>query len=321
MPKVSIITGVYNSTPYLGRLTASMKRQTFTDWEMLLVDDGSSDQSCDVILEHAAKDPRFRLIKKDPEGYPSRSRAVGLAHAQGELVAFCDHDDFWAPDKLALQVAAMAQCPDVAILHTDRVVWTQTGEPSAYPTFPGPVATVRQDPREVIYGGLRIIFSSFMTRRDLIAQVGFDPDMRGVDDMFLFYRLSELGAIYQIPLPLTYYYAHQGNLSHTNNIFVAGFYQVHDALRRCKASGIAQRSALAQAMRTEAVSLLASDRSRALRLLLGSVRTYFIPSTLNRLLFLLATWPVPLIWQRKIMTQVKRIKFMFPTFKDILRTK
>jgi glycosyltransferase involved in cell wall biosynthesis len=298
-----------------------MTRQSFADWEMILVDDGSSDNSCEVILGQAAIDPRFRLIKKQPEGYPSRSRAVGLARAQGEYVAFCDHDDFWAPDKLALQVEAMNKFPDVAILHTDRVVWTQSLEPSVYPAFPGPVECVRQDPREVIYGGLRVVFSSFMTRRDLIAQVGFDPDMRGVDDMFLFYRLSELGAIYLIPLPLTYYYAHQGNLSHSSNIFVAGFYQVYEALRRCSASDIAQRSALAQAMRTEAVSLLATDRGRALTLLIKSLSTYFIPSTLNRLLFLVATWPVPLVWQKKLMIQVKRIKFMFPTFKDLLRSK
>ena len=321
MPKVSIITGIYNSVPYLGRLVATMARQTFSDWELILVDDGSTDKSCDLIAEYAIADPRIRLIKKRPEGYPSRSRAVGLMAARGDYVAFCDHDDFWAPEKLALQVEVMNQCPDVAILHTGRVVWTENSEPASFPTYNGPAIYSKQDPRDVIYGGLRIIFSSFMGRRDLVAKVGFHPDMRGVDDMYLFYRLSEMGAIYHIPMPLTYYYAHQSNLSHSSNIFVSGFYHVYDALRNDNMPEIVLRSALAQAMRTEAVALLASNRKRALMLLIKSLKTYFILTTLNRLAFLVATWPIPYFLQRKVMLQVKRIKFMFPTVKDFLRLK
>jgi hypothetical protein len=213
----------------------------------------------------------------------------------------------------------MDKLQDVAILHTDRIVWTDALPPASYPNFTCPAPYHRDEAKDVIYGGLQIIFSSFMSKTSLVREVGFHPDMRGVDDMYLFYRLSQLGQIIRIPLPLTYYYAHAANLSHTSNLFVRGFYQVYEALKADGMPLVVQHSALAQALRTEAVSLLAINRQKAFELLLRSIRTYFISSTLTRLAFLVVTWPIPLKIQSRLMIFVKKIKFMFPTLKDLLR--
>ena len=221
-----------------------------------------------------------------------------------------------------MQMHILARHPQLAILHTDRIVWQEQEPPQQLFWYEGSLDALpvhRDRPEDVIYQGLRIIFSSFIGPRDLITDVGFHPDMRGVDDFYLFVRLGLMCDIYRIDLPLTYYYAHSGNLSHTQNLFVRGFYQVHAALVQDAVPQPVQNSILAQACRTEAVALFATDRRKALQLLCKSLRLYFIPSTLNRLLFLLVTFILPLPLQKWLMKWVKLIKFKLPTGRDLLR--
>jgi glycosyltransferase involved in cell wall biosynthesis len=319
-PKVSIITGTYNSAQYLNHYFQRLDAQTFRDFEVVMVDDGSQDETVAIIERKMALDARYRLIKKVPEGFPSRSRALGLKEARGQFVAFCDHDDFWAPQKLALQMYAFSKFDGMSILHTDRIVWKTPEPPPMYYQFKGDfheIPITKQRPEDVIYGGLQIIFSSFIGPKDLVQKIGFHPDMKGVDDFYLFLRLAALGDIYRIDLPLTYYFAHQSNLSHLNNIFVTGFYKVYDVLKNDPVPQKMKNAVLAQACRTEAVSLFASNRHKAFTLLVKSISLYFIPSTLNRLMFLLVTWWIPLPLQTHLFRWVKKIKFMFPSFKDL----
>ena len=322
-PLISIVTGVFNSSRYLNNYFRMLKLQTFTDWEAILVDDGSKDSTCAIIEEEIRLAPRIRLVRKEPEGFPSRSRAMGLSLARGKFVAFCDHDDFWAPQKLEFQLEVLRRHKDASIVHTDRFVWTKETHPQEYFRFPGKISEIpvsHQNPEQVIYKGLRIIFSSFIGNIDQVRAIGFHPDMKGVDDFYLFVRLALIGSIYHIDLPLTYYFAHAGNLSHEKNIFVEGFYKVYHTL---EADGVPRKtlnSLHAQACRTEAVSLFATDRPRALRLLLKSMRLYFIPSTLNRLAFLLVTFFIPRKIQTRIFRMVKVIKFKVPTFSDLWKS-
>jgi glycosyltransferase involved in cell wall biosynthesis len=322
MPDFSIITGIYNSSRHLPNYFRMLEQQTFGDWEAILVDDGSTDDSRGIIEAKVRQDSRYRLICKTPEGSPSRSRARGLSEARGRWVAFVDHDDLWAPQKLEAQKFLLETVPGIAILHTDRIVWRDQKWPEPMSIFRGPVSQMPwriQEPEEVIYQGLRIIFSSFAAPRELVQGVGFHPDLRGVDDFYLFVRLASLGSICHVEFPLTYYAAHGSNLSHSNNIFVEGFWAVSRLLDQDDVPDKAKRSVRAQALRTEAVSLFASDRLRALRLLLESLRTYFIASTLTRLLFLLVTLPVPKNLQKALMSRVKKLKFDFPVLKDLFR--
>lgn len=91
-PKISIIIPIYNAEKYLCRCLDSVLNQTFTDWECLLVDDGSIDCSGGVIREYESKDTRFRVFHKDNGGV-STARNLGLGNAQGEWVTFLDADD------------------------------------------------------------------------------------------------------------------------------------------------------------------------------------------------------------------------------------
>lgn len=93
MPLISIIVPVYNSENTLNRCVDSILQQTFTDWELLLIDDGSKDSSGDICDEYARKDPRIKVFHKENGGVSS-ARNLGLDNAKGEWVTFCDSDDF-----------------------------------------------------------------------------------------------------------------------------------------------------------------------------------------------------------------------------------
>ena len=93
---ISIIVPIYNTAKYLHRCIESVLAQTFVDWEMLLIDDGSTDDSAAICDEYAAKDERIRVFHKENGGVSS-ARNLGLDHAQGEWITFVDSDDYTYP--------------------------------------------------------------------------------------------------------------------------------------------------------------------------------------------------------------------------------
>lgn len=101
MPLVSIITPVYNAARWLPETLASVQAQTLTDWEHLMVDDGSTDDSVFLIAAAAADDARIRLLRSPSNGGPSRARNLAIEASVGRFLAFLDADDLWLPEKLA----------------------------------------------------------------------------------------------------------------------------------------------------------------------------------------------------------------------------
>ena len=104
--KVSIITPCYNSASYIRNTIASVQSQSLTDWEMIVVDDGSTDDSADIIKQLSAQDPRIKLVQKENGGSAS-ARKLGLSLAQGEYIQFLDADDSLDYDKFRLQITQM----------------------------------------------------------------------------------------------------------------------------------------------------------------------------------------------------------------------
>ena len=326
MPAVTIITGLYNSESYLPFYFKMLQEQTFSDWEAILVDDGSKDKTVELVRQMCTEDVRFKLIQKTPEGSPSRSRAVGLEAAAAELVAFVDHDDFWAPQKLEFQVALMERDPTISVCHTQRIMWTSVDRPEVMFRFEGALAEIpvsQQSMEEAFYRGYSVVFSSFMGKKSELLKVGFHPDLRGVDDFYLHLKLALIGKVTRIDLPLTYYYAHDQNLSHANQIFVRGLYAIVDVLgREQNIPDQMYRAVKAQAMRTDAVARMASplwsEQWSAALLMFGSLRMYFIASTLTRLGFLLLTIWLPPTVRQSVFGYFKRLKFRVSSWRDLL---
>ena len=100
---VSIITPLYNSERFVGKTIESVLAQTYTNWEMIVVNDGSKDKGADVVRQYAAKDKRIRLIEQ-PNGGCASARNHGLREAQGRYYAFLDSDEYWVPTYLDKQL-------------------------------------------------------------------------------------------------------------------------------------------------------------------------------------------------------------------------
>ncbi len=106
---VSIITASYNVEQYIAETIASVQSQTYQDWEMIITDDASTDNTCKIIEEIAKKDGRIKLLKLKQNSGPAVARNQSIKKARGRFIAFLDADDIWYPDKLALQVKLMLE--------------------------------------------------------------------------------------------------------------------------------------------------------------------------------------------------------------------
>lgn len=118
MPKISVIVPVYNAEKYLHRCIDSILAQTFTDFELLLIDDGSKDSSGAICDEYAEQDPRVRVFHKENGGVSS-ARNVGLDNAKGEWVTFCDSDDWVGIDWLAIYKVSQARHTELYVQGID----------------------------------------------------------------------------------------------------------------------------------------------------------------------------------------------------------
>lgn len=108
-PEVSIVVPVYNAASYLEQTVAMVQKQSFTDWELLLVDDGSSDESASMMKRMAEQEERIRLFFQKENGGAARARNTGIREAKGRYLAFLDADDVWKPEKLERELAFLKE--------------------------------------------------------------------------------------------------------------------------------------------------------------------------------------------------------------------
>jgi len=109
-PKISILMPTYNRASLIGETIESILKQTYENWELIIVDDGSDDNTEEVISQ--IKDQRIRFCKAGRIAINGKIKNIGLEEADGELVAFIDSDDLWAVTKLEKQVAALQEYPE-----------------------------------------------------------------------------------------------------------------------------------------------------------------------------------------------------------------
>ena len=221
MPKVSVICIVYNSMVYLPRTVASVLAQTLNDFELLIIDDGSSDNV--VAWVSTLNDPRVKLISQANRGIPG-ARNTGIEHARGEYLAFLDGDDLWEPTKLEKQVACLEARPEVGLVHTAiRYVDANDQEVNQ-------VLGVRGDGdvwREVVIQNPVRCGSSPLVRRECFETVGvFDPDLFFCDDWDMWIRIATRYHFTVINEPLTLYRQHGANMTKSYQAIMPNFKKV-----------------------------------------------------------------------------------------------
>jgi glycosyltransferase involved in cell wall biosynthesis len=125
-PRVSVISIFFNAEAFFEEAIESVIAQSFRDWELLLVDDGSTDTSTEIAKRYAKQFPG-RILYLEHPGHANRgmspTRNLGITHARGEFIGFIDSDDFWNPNKLAEQVEILDREPDVDLVCGSTVYW------------------------------------------------------------------------------------------------------------------------------------------------------------------------------------------------------
>jgi len=106
---VSVITPAYNAEKFIASAIESVINQTYSHWEMIVTDDGSEDQTVDIIARYAEQDSRIRLIQMERNSGPARARNAAIRQSKGRYIAFLDSDDLWSPEKLQEQLKFMQQ--------------------------------------------------------------------------------------------------------------------------------------------------------------------------------------------------------------------
>ncbi len=127
IPAVSVIIPVYNRQVLVREAVTSVLNQTFRDFEIIVVDDGSEDGTPSLVKALAASDPRVRRLRIRHSGFPGRVRNIGAGHARAGRIAFLDSDDLWLPEKLQRQIDFFTRNPGIRICHT-REKWVRGGK-------------------------------------------------------------------------------------------------------------------------------------------------------------------------------------------------
>ncbi len=194
-PIVSVVIPHFNRPREAIAAIRSVEAQTFQDWEVVVVDDGSSIDPTDQIL--AAVDPgRVRVVRLPKNQGPSVARNTGMREARGRFVAFLDSDDAWLPEKLSRQVAAMMSLPDPdngVCLSKVSVIDAQ-GAKTILPRRP---IAEGEPPSEYIYQADGFVQTScvFVSRKAALA-VGFRPELRKYEDHLFFIDCLNRGLQY-----------------------------------------------------------------------------------------------------------------------------
>ncbi|WP_226086886.1 glycosyltransferase family 2 protein [Mesobacillus sp. S13] len=124
---VSIITPTYNAAKYVRETIHSVKAQTYQDWEMIIVDDASTDGTVEIVKHEMTSEPRIKLIELKTNGGPAEARNTALGCANGTYLAFLDSDDIWLPEKLEKQLDFMKR-NKIAFSYTDYRLMTDDGK-------------------------------------------------------------------------------------------------------------------------------------------------------------------------------------------------
>ncbi len=208
-PRVTVLMPVRDGAQWLALAIDSVLAQAFSDFEFLVIDDGSTDRSREIAADYAARDMRVRLIGQDALGLIATLNR-GIAEARGELIARLDADDLARPERLARQVAAMDMNPRLNLIGSWAVKIDPEGRSNGIISPPFD----RQQLRDTLARTNPFIHSSVMMRTEAARQAGgYRAAFEAAEDYDLWLRLAEHGEIAIIPEPLVLYREHGGNVT------------------------------------------------------------------------------------------------------------
>lgn len=207
MPKVSVVVANYNNAQYLPECLNSLIGQSYADFEVLVFDDSSTDNSRELIAEYAAKDHRIKLIALPQNLGVAHLRSIALAHCSGEYIAVLDADDVSHPDRLQLQAHHLGTNPEVVLVASyAAMIDAESKVLQSCMTIP----TTDDVLRWRLLSGNCFVHSTLMFRKEAALNAGaYNAEMSCAEDMDLISRIMLQGKLAAIPRILSSWRSHQ----------------------------------------------------------------------------------------------------------------
>ena len=216
MEKVSVVIPSYNSSSYIMNAIESALNQTYDNLEVIVADDSSTDDTCDVIQK--IEDPRVKLIERAENGRAAAARNSAIRAATGRYIAFLDSDDYWLPNKLSVQIGKMQE-EEKSFSHTSFIVKSQKGE------------VLIDVPETINYKSLlrgNIIGTSTVVYDTGILGKVYMPELRMTEDFATWLNiLRQCDSALGIRQPMTYYVKRSNSLSSRFVVAIYFNYQVY----------------------------------------------------------------------------------------------
>ena len=231
-PRVAVVIPCYNRQQYLAQAIQSVLDQTWTNTELVVVDDGSTDGSREVL---ASFGDRIRVLTH-PGGVnrgQSASINLGIENSDSEYVAILDSDDWWAPEKLRLQVDYLEAHPEVGLVYANGYQVNADGSPRW--RIYGSRHEEHSDPARVLADCYFLVPNHALVRRSVFEQTGgFDERLRAAQDHDMAIRIAEVTKLAYIPEDVFFYRRHDDSISKrgTKTRWTNGFYILDKAARR-----------------------------------------------------------------------------------------
>lgn len=205
---VSIIVPVYNAEKFIKDTIKTVIDQTYENWELLLVNDCSTDKSVEIIKDYQQKDKRIKLFSNSKNSGAAISRNIGINEAQGRYVAFLDADDLWEPNKLEKQVAFMQE-KDCAFSFTGYEFADENGKPNGKKVCVPERLTYQQALRNTIIWTTTVMFDMQKLSKEDVSM----PNVKSEDTACWWKVLKKIDQAYGMTEILSYYRRSAGSLS------------------------------------------------------------------------------------------------------------
>lgn len=213
-PKVSIILPTYNRAGLILETIESIRNQTYSNWELIIVDDGSDDNTEEIITQ--INDARIQFHKAGRIGTVGKIKNMGIEMATGELIAFIDSDDLWAKTKLEKQIAALQQCQEAGFSLTGGYNFKEPGKPLGY--FYNQKEGIRYDNIFIAFfkSEVSTTMPSLMLRRECLQTAGIFKESKPFADVEFILNLAKHFKAVILYEPLFYRRIHEANDSDSN---------------------------------------------------------------------------------------------------------
>ncbi len=216
-PKVSVIIPTYNGEKFIGRAIESVLNQTFKDFELIIVDDGSTDNTKEIIQQYQKKDERIKYLWEENSGGPARPYNLALKQCQGEHIAFLDHDDEWLPEKLEKQLAILKEYEgkiNLGLVTCGAYVVDPLGNNKGKFNFEYNNLLSPEEYELSFEKMILISLSCVVIKKEVFKRVGnFDEKFKVAADLDLYLRILKNYYFYYLEEPLVNYTQSDNSLS------------------------------------------------------------------------------------------------------------